>query len=450
MKGKYIITSAQAMARPNNKFIKSLEGYCDMNQANLLILPMIGKSASEDLDQLHDRFKDFEVVYDKPKLNSNIQIEQFNVRPYQIDPITGLNRFAQKGTSLIFASPKQRLRTVPHSNQKLPKFLMTTGACTHPNYATGMDVSAERRRLGNIATRDHILGGLVVEIEDNEKYHFRHIRSTKQGQFVDLGLRYTPEDTRESRLEALVLGDWHNGQEDPLVRSATIDMINTLKPQKLFLHDFFDGHSVNHHSDKRPIREKLLQYHNKGLLSLENELESANKVLWELSDLVPNVYVVASNHNEFLDRYIEEARYVKDIHNLKPALAIASAMAQAEHLIAAKYGMELFGALPKNVHFLKREDDFKVRGYQLASHGDMGAGGSRGSITGKENDYSKSITGHTHNAQILRDTYIVGTMLPLNQFYTRGQPSNWTNTHGAIWDNGSVQLLNIIDGKWKQ
>ena len=92
---------------------------------------MIGNSAKEDVDKLHRLFKDhYDIEEGKRKLNNNIQVEQFNVRPYQIDPLVGLNRFAQRETTLVFASPKQRLKPVAHSNHKYPKFLVTTGACT--------------------------------------------------------------------------------------------------------------------------------------------------------------------------------------------------------------------------------------------------------------------------------------------------------------------------------
>jgi hypothetical protein len=126
-----------------------------------------------------------------------------------IDPITGLNRFAQDETTLVLASPKQRMRPVPHSNKKHPKFLVTTGACTLPNYATGTDVSAERRRLGNIALKDHVYGGLVVEVENDEIFHMRHVRANKGGSFVDFGTRYDSNKKSSAVLEALVLGDYH-------------------------------------------------------------------------------------------------------------------------------------------------------------------------------------------------------------------------------------------------
>ena len=68
----------------------------------------------------------------------------------------------------------------------------------------------------------------------------------------------------------------------------------------------------------------------------------------------------------------------------------------------------------------------------------------------KENDFGKSITGHMHSPQILRETYIVGTMLPFNMPYIRGTSSGWAHTHALLWENKTVQMVNVIDGKYKK
>jgi len=97
-KKTYVVTSAQALAKPNNKFLDSLESYVDKMHAELIVLPMIGNSASEDYvpENFHRRILEYGLLHETKPLNENIGIEQFNVRPYQIDPITGLQRFAQR------------------------------------------------------------------------------------------------------------------------------------------------------------------------------------------------------------------------------------------------------------------------------------------------------------------------------------------------------------------
>ena len=444
---RYVITSAQAHASPHTHFWEGLVKYAERNEAIIIVLPMIGNSAKEDWDEIHPLFQPY-LEYKRRHLNSNIAIEQFNVRPYQVDPLTGLNRFAQQGTSLVFASPKQRLRTIAHSNRKFPKFLITTGACTRPNYATSSDVSAERRRLGSIALRDHVYGFVVVEVMGRQIYHLRHIRANGRGEFVDLGVYYSGKETNGSVLEAMVLGDFHCGQADPKVIQTTYDMITALKPKRIVLHDFFDGHSISHHILKKPVRELLLQIYDQGLWTLEGELRLANETLSKLSEMTQEVIVVFSNHHAFLHRYLEEHRFWTEPHNFRTAVELLAWMAERDYNDPVEAGILKYGELPK-VRFLKEDEDYKVHGFQLGSHGDKSQAMGYGGMTSKETAWGKSISGHVHKSQILRNTFTVGTCLPLNMFYMRGYPSDWTHSHALLWDTGQVQLINIVNRKWR-
>lgn len=397
--GKYLITAAQSYASPHSHFWDGLRSYAKKNGAQLIVLPMIGQSAQEDWDEIHPLFTDY-LEYGRKHLNSNIAIEQFNVRPYQIDPLTGLDRFAQQGRTVVFASPKQRLKPIAHSNQKYPKFLATTGACTRPNYATRDDISAERRRLGSVALRDHTYGAIVVEVADDKLFHLRHLRANTEGVFCDLGTLYDGNKTRPAKLEALVLGDYHMGQGDPVVYRATEEMIRTLKPKRLFLHDFFDGHSVSHHLMKKPVRELLIQVYDKGLFTLDGELKAAGKQLLTFAKLVPEVIVVFSNHHAFLHRYLEELRFEHEPHNFRTAVELLAWMAAKDYNDPVEAGIKKYNPLPKSITFLKDGEDYKVHGYQLGAHGDKSMSGGYGSMTTKETAWGRSISGHKVNVSL--------------------------------------------------
>lgn len=451
-KKNYIITSAQACASPHGNFVKGLETYAEENDSEVIVLPMIGLTAKEDLDQIHGALSKFNVEVGSRVLNNNVKIEQFHVRPQQIDPITGLARFPQKTTTTIFASPKQRLKSVPHSSRKMTKFLATTGACTRPRYATGMDASADRRRLGNVALRDHIYGAVVVEVENDEIFHMRNVRADTNGCFVDLGWRYDGDEVEEADLDALVLGDWHCGSTDPTVKEANFKLIEEYLPSNLVLHDFFDGHSVSWHVRKRPIEEKLIHQFDKGHHSLEGELRECYEDLTELSKSMDGgqIIVVPSNHHDFLNRWLNDGEFMKDTKNMRFGLELAMYMAEKDYNDPVEAGIKKFGKLPAGIKFLNRDEDFKVRGYQLSAHGDKGPGGGRGTMRSKENAWGRSISGHTHRAEILRDTYVVGTSQDRNVYYMRGHPSSWSHSHALLWNNGTVQMIHFIgDGKKK-
>lgn len=449
MSEKLLITGAQACARPNEALLESMDTYIAQNAGRLVILPMIGLNASQDWTELDPSFADRDVEYGNRKLNEHIQIEQFHVRPYQIDPVTGLQRFAQRERTQVFASPKQRMKAIPDTSRTHTKFLVTTGAVTFPNYATSSDVSAERRRLGEIARRDHELGGLVVELA-GDRYFMRHIASGNRGAFIDLGTKYDGKEVIGGiRPDAMVLGDWHSGRSDPEVIATTLDMLRTLKPKKVFVHDFFDGHSVSHHVEKEPISQQLLQQEDLGHTSLEQELTQCRDELIMLSELTDEVVVVMSNHHEFLWRWLNEGRFMRSPENMRFAFRLASYMAERDLNDPVEYGIRMIGKIPRNIKFLKRTDSVKVRGYELGAHGDKGVGLGYGSITSKENDFGKSITGHVHTAQKQRNTHTVGTCLPRDMYYMRGSPSAWTNSHAIIWPDGSVQHTIFDNGLWR-
>lgn len=445
---KHLITAVQAEAKPHEKLLESMETYVAENAGRLTLLPMIGRDASEDWRSLHHRFDDMDVEYGTRVLNDRIQIGQFHIKPQAIDPTTGLQRFAQRGRTQIIASPKQFQKPIPHSVKKHPKFLVTTGALTNPNYANGDDNSAERRRLGSIALRDHTYGGLVVEVADSNTYYMRHVTSNGTGSFVDLGKRYSGQEITEAKCDALVLGDYHCGRTDLEVLYATHKMIKEVKPKRIILHDFFDGHSVSHHVERDLITQGIIQQEDYGHTSLEEELKQCNRELTELSEMTDEVVVVMSNHHEFLWRWLNEGRFMKSTENARFGFKLASFMAEKEDNDPVEHGIRMVGKLPKNIKFLKRIDDYKVRGYQLGAHGDKGVGFGYGSMKSKEEDYGQSISGHVHKSQVQRRTHTVGTMLPLDMYYMKGSPSAWSNSHAAIWDNGSVQHLILNKGEY--
>jgi len=381
-----------------------------------------------------------------------LRIEQFHVQPQNIDPATSQKRFAQRTTPLIFASPKQRLVPIPHSNNKYPKWLITTGAVTEPNYASDESHNAERRRRSSIAKRDHEYGAMIIEVENNKEYRVRNILADTRGKFVDLGTLYDGDKTHPAKLDAMVLADWHSGQTDPLIKKITFDMVKELQPARLILHDFFDAHSVSHHIDRKPVREKLIHQYDKGFHVLSRELKGCLSDLQRFSRIVKDgkVYIVWSNHHDFLPRYLEEVRFRYDMQNYRVAIKILDYIAAKDRNDGVKFGMSLFGKIPANVKFLREDEDFKVRGYQLAAHGHK-SGGFRGygSIAQKETAIGKSISGHCHTAQKLRQTYTVGACITPDIFYMRGQPSTWTHSHALLWETGTVQLIHIFNGKWK-
>ena len=470
----YIITAAQnsyrmnkdcdlvtlgggrAKAKLHKNFYQGLESCAKELGAELIIAPIAGKSSLENI--LHEDLDNNSNIFTGTNLwlNKNIQLRDIVVPPQNVDPTTGKKTLVSKyNSSLIIPHSKQRYLPVPVFNSDLPRYLYTTGAVTLPNY----NIANHR---GDTAERNHIFGGLVVEVIDDVYFNIRNLRALKNGKFADLGKLYNGDATpKDIKCDSLVLGDLHWGDHDPAAVEANYEMIEHFKPSRIFVHDFFNGHSINHH-EKDNLLRKTREY-KRGRLFLDDELGQGYEELKNLSKVAgknSQIYVVSSNHHDFLPRYINSDAWRKnDLWNAEIGSYLFSqgvSLADSEsynddsaYLI--EQGMKRHGRLPSNVNFLKLEENLRRHGYQLASHGHKGGHGSRGgsakarSVTGG----GKSITGHSHSMEMFGDTYIVGTSSQLNLPYTAGGGSAWIAANAVLYSNGTVQLIPSIDGKWK-
>jgi hypothetical protein len=320
---------------------------------------------------------------------------------------------------------------------------MTTGAVTSPNYTTDLYMS---ERTAYIASADHVMGAIIVEIVDDNAYHFRQIQASEDGSFVDLGQRYSMMSVKTESPEAIVLGDWHSGSTDPLVQKASEEMFKLLKPKKIVGHDMFDGLSINHHEEHYKLNKA--RRFMKNMPSLEQELTKLRTDIDWLSSFADELVIVKSNHDEFLSKhYLQKAKYADDPQNHYFSLDLAKAMIEGSDPL--KFAVEKLGLKNKTkVRWLERDEDFKVADVQLGAHGDKGPNGSRGSLANMRRAYSNSVTGHSHTPGILNGAFSVGTSSLLKLSYNEG-PSSWLQTHCIVYKDGTRQLINMIDGKWK-
>jgi hypothetical protein len=431
MKNRYLITTAVPGAEVDTKLLASFKNYCKLNKAKLLILQSTPVYKTDILDA---RLPEASIVLKDKQLNSKIRISTIPINPMAVDPVAGLQRQSQTDGSFIFASPKQRLKIVPNSNIKLPHALMTTGAVTHAYY--------RNTRNGIIASEDHVKGGLIVETNGDTEYHFRQVQGDSEGCFIDLGVKYSPTKKSKIQTTALIPGDIHVGSTDPKVEAVIFDLISKLKPTNLVLHDLFDGISINPHTKHK----KILRGVQHTLLNISAELDLTYQALSKYSKNVSNTIIVRSNHDDFIDRWLEEGDFIEEPQNLVEGLHLALAKSKGENPL--ENGIRRRGRL-SGVRFLGLEEDFKLtpKKIQLGAHGHLGSNGARGSTAAIEKAYATSISGHSHTPEILRGAWVVGTSTYLKLEYNKG-PSSWMQTLCILYPNGHRQLINIIDGKY--
>lgn len=443
-KKRFILTTAVSGKEIDENAFKALKTYEEYEDAMIIIQPCEDVASRNSIFdyELDRRLRDCGFAFKDLYLNNKFYLSSISVSAKQINPITGLDRIAQARGSMALASPKQYLNFVANSNVKMPKALMTTGAVTVPDYSTDKSMS---KRTSYLAEFDHVMGALIIEIEDDRIFHFRQIQFDNDGSFYDLGWKYNPDGTVEEVDETVcVFGDTHVGSHCIEVDECLQEIVEEVNCKEIIVHDIFDNRFNNHHDVGKPVVRAMLAREGKTKLKYEGEITGA--WLDEWSERVDKITIVKSNHDEALERYIDEGRWKDDPENLYDACELVRKRMDGhdplKYLITEMVGLES----PEVINWLNRDEDYIVYGIENGSHGDKGGNGSRGSLNSIEKAYHKATVGHSHTAGILREVYQVGTSTVLKLSYNSG-PSSWTNTMCIQYPNGQRQLINIIRTK---
>lgn len=443
---RFFVTTAVLNAKVDQKFLKSIRNYCKRNKAKLLVLTCLDR-ASKKSSGSKIGFVDKEITKDVVtkdlQLNNNFIVSTIKLNAKQRNPLTGLESMIQGTESYIFAGTKQMRKDKATANNKFPNTLLVSGAVTKPQYQSDRYMS---ERSAYLAHYDHQISGWIVEIEDDEVFYQRSVQASKDGSFRDLQYRYTPDGKKvKVNAEAVVYGDFHCGSTCPKARKMGEEVVKALKPKHLVIHDFFDGVSVSHHEKHNAILRALRA--EAGQLTLLEELKLAKTELEYLSKLAPKLVMVPSNHDEFLHRYLKRAGYIDEPQNMRTSLELSLAMLDGHDPLEYAL-MEKLKAKANNVLFLKRDEDFTLRGTQLNDHMDLGPNGSRGSLRASEKVHKSVIGGHSHTFGILMNAYQAGTFTKIRLDYNRG-PSSWTRGLVILHEDGSKQAITLVNGRWK-
>lgn len=442
----FVVTTAVAGAKIHKGFLKTLDKYCEENDGQIVIMPAesITNSFEKKTAVFDKEFNDpkYLFVQEDTPLNNNISLCSIQVSAKQIKPITGLSRLGSREGSYVFASPKQFLEYIPSGNKRGKNYsIMTPGSCTLPNYYSEVFVS---KRLSYIAEHDHTMGAIIIEVEDENTFHFRQIQCADDGSFVDLGKKYKPNGKTTGVKTNAVMGDLHGVNADFDAINVFANLFSKMKMDRIYLHDIFDGYSISHHV--KDIAEKSTRSQN-GMSNLLDELTQTYNLVKDIQDKTKanEIKIVKSNHDEFLDRYLKEGRYLFDPENHLASLKIAVSLFEDGDVLSK--GFEVAGnEVPDNWHFLQREDSSTIADVECGSHGDLGLNGAKPSLNSLEKIYGNCVVGHNHSAAINRGVFRVGTLSKLDMGYNRG-PSSWSQTCCLIYEDGQRQLINNVNGK---
>ncbi len=449
---RFVITAAQN-ATPPHISLKTLQVYCDHNDAQLVVVPIRYKNPTsqwgqreQDDDWWHDDVMPY-LYSSRAALNENlILLGDIRTQPTAVLPLTGFEAITG-ACSGILAHPKVQLKSVATPNHKLPKLMTTTGACTVENYTDTV--------AGKKGDFHHSFGAVVVEIE-NDVFYLRQLSACKNGSFIDKDKKYTPQGVEQAPpAAALIFGDTHAAFADEQVAHANFEgpqsMAAVLNPRRFVWHDVFDNYTRNHHDQKNPFI--ALAKHRAQMSCVRAEVELTCEYVNRYGAGRENV-IVPSNHNEGLSRWIKETDWRGDPANMEFYLETALAMVQQTEMTESgastvdPFSHWAAQLLTVPYKLLLRDEAYAAMGIELGMHGDIGPNGARGSIKNLRRIGVKSVIGHSHSPGIEEGCFQVGTNSKLKVQYNRG-PSSWLHTNCVVYANGKRSLLHVIDGRWK-
>lgn len=457
-KQRFIITWAQNNTPVNERFLHNIKEYGNFINADIHIIAGRYKNPTSIFADKKIETWDSRII---PYLDANRHdihryvsvMSDVKIQPTAVNPMTGLQAMSGEN-SCVFGSPKVQMEMIAVLEGNKPKMMVTTGACTEPNYTDS--------KVGKKGEFHHTLGFVVIEIKNDDIFYMRQVTANEIGDFTDLYYKTTFKGSLEtilyngdwtqmwvgdstvtkiSKIAGIVYGDIHFGEHDQRVLDKTLELLNNLEPEHVVLHDTFNGHSISHHERKDPF----IQY--------KREMDGSNSLKLEVDNMYDGlkqfkpfkyVIIVKSNHDDFPDRWLKDVDWRKtstpknSLEYMEYAGYILSGKATngiIPYLINQKY--------PEFIT-LDRMASYKIKNFEVGQHGDYGSNGSRGSLVQYRKLNTKIIVAHYHTPGRKDGALSVGTSTHLRVGYNTGA-SSWLQTHVIIHDDGKAQHINFID-----
>lgn len=443
-KKRFIITWAQNNTKVHKAFLENIKIYAKEINADIHIILGRYKNPTT-LNEIKEETWDASVIEfadaNRHDIHKYVSImSDIKIQPTAINPMSGLEGLSGIN-SCVFGAPKVQMEMIPVLENNTPKIMLSTGSVTLKNYSDS--------KSGKKGDFHHTFGFCIIEIKDKDLFFVRQVTADdKTGNFSDL--YYRVEDGKVKKINAIdtiVLGDLHFGHHDENVISKTMELMKRIKPKNVVLHDVFDGNSISHHEMKDPF----IQYGKEinGTNDLAKELDTMLNGLDLFKDF-ENVFVVRSNHDDFLDRWLKNEDWKK-----QPTFKNSRLYMQLSDILLEQHAKDpsnVKGVIPDLINnrfpkyiTLDRKDSYKVKGgWEISQHGDFGVSGSRGSVQQFRRLNTKIIVGHYHSPERKDGVIAVGTSTKLRLGYNNG-PSKWLQSHVIVHEDGRAQNINFIN-----
>lgn len=434
----FLVTWAQNNTPIHKQFFENIKAYAKYLNGDIHVIAGRYKNPTSVFT---DKKKDFWDVEVRPYLDANRHdvhkhlsiLSDMKTQPTASGPLSRIEGMTHEN-SCIIGHPRVHMQVIPVLEGYKPKVMWTTGAVTVNNYTDS--------KAGKVGDFHHTLGFAIVEIKDKKIFYCRQVTATDNGDFCDLF--HEVKKGKVSRIDsvaATVLGDVHIGQIDKTVMSCTVELLDRLKSDYVICHDIFDGYSISHHDLKDPFKQ--FKKEKDGTNILKREID--HMMTWIKKMHKYNLVIVRGNHDDFVDRWLSSTDWRQNVKNAMEYMEYAKVLLEekAPHGIIPYIIKKEF---PK-IKTLGRSDSFRVAGWELAVHGDIGVSGSRGSLEQFRRMNTKCVSGHSHSPGRKDGALAVGTMTKLRMGYNVGA-SGWMHAHVIIHKNQKAQHILFIEGDY--
>lgn len=444
---RYILSAAQANTMPHMGFLKNLKAYADHMDAEIMIASYAyHHSGGRASARIHEDVAPHIVTEQMEFAGKAVFCPELSISATANNPLMGLEAYTKEKHG-IFPHAKLALRAVATPYNRPPKHIMTTGAVTLPNYSA--------KRAGVKAEFHHIIGALILEIDGDGDVFIRQLVADQNGTFQDLNLLVKDGRVSRATVAAITYGDIHTEQIDPVVEKVTWGkggLVDVLAPEHQFFHDALDFLARNHHNIHDPhFRYKM---HIEGTENVDAAIKNVADFLQRSYRGYATSYVVESNHDLMLLRWLKEADYKNDPVNapffLEAQKACYDAVTRGDMFFSV-FEWAILRHLSKKtpVRFLRETDSVMVLGVEHAMHGHRGANGARGHVSQFAKAGPRAFVAHAHSIAIQEGVWQVGTTSKLDLGYNRAGLSSWSHTHGITYLNGKRALVTVQNGKWR-
>lgn len=424
---RIVLTQYSRGALVHKKALTILRNFCDKNNANLYLL-----RGTENLNQkqyaLDNEVKDLSIA-DKYIFNADESCiaENYAISNLNRNPLINAAKLIQNKLTLIIGSPKQTIRVLPYKQNTSRKVAYTTGTISMLEYPLNIN--------GELNKTLHCFGGIYLEYNSLTKKYDCRLLQIKNDELHDLDLVYKPNGVFPNHGTAgIILGDMHFPQQDDMAVLKTVRLINMILPKEVVLHDVASWQTICPHDDTKYL-DKILGADNKNY-SLRREHEQVVRKLTIFAKQVfpSQVKVVASNHDEFVRKWLNNGEFIKDRINAEFGAELFKRYLKNKHILS--------DVVLNNVTFLNKGDFHEICGFCVSEHGDAGVNGSKSKgLATYYNSCEKSITGHTHSPQMYGDTFVTGTLSKLKLSYNQKGFTTWAHANVVIYNNGTAQII---------